>query len=226
MADRDPDRDNRRLEDNKREIERHLVWGWERIIAWYEAESEEEREEVTEGLMRPPHEAILEKGLLYIEVGVNLYDSGGVMISGDEEELDTDLYYMFIAIGSEYLLNAIVLQEVPNYFKDNTSERWRSPNFKGLIEKVSRDLLSCKLTKEQQDIIFDTLQIVGKHRNNIVHLGFHSHTHSYHPGVIHYVLAFLLKEFFEEEEAVLELLYHADADHYIDGDYQALTVED
>ena len=153
-----------------------------------------------------------------------MYESGrGDGFEEDEADISADIYYITMAIGVEYLLNAIVLQNDPSFFADKSDERRRSPSLSKLIGKVCSDLLPTELDNDQRNLIADTLQLIKVRRNNFAHLGYHSSLHSYHPQVIHYVLAYFVKTYFEDEELLLNLLYYADAENYIEGEYGGLT---
>lgn len=47
------------------------MWGWERIIGWYDADNTEERDEIADGLEHPPQQLILEKAFYYLESAID-----------------------------------------------------------------------------------------------------------------------------------------------------------
>lgn len=240
----------RRLERHHREIETRLKEGHERIIGGYiddyqvgkNADENEIREDTVERQIEdhhdnhPPHKSIIEKAGLFLEQALDQYEQRHqldyVPYQFDDENSLMPVYYVHLAIGTEYLLNGIILKNNPQYFKEETDlKKRRSVGF-GKILKTGwrvrgelRDvLLADELDKKQRYLIDDTLALIKLHRDNLVHLGYHTMSHPEDTNIFHHVIAYFLAEFTDQEKLAQQFEQHADLEHLDDEDYCPLAI--
>lgn len=187
--------------------------GYHRIEKFYSVDEAEDPTAIT-GLEEPPHYYLLEDAVEAIKWTIEVRESDDGFVY--DRFSWNHLFYTQFAIGTEWLLSAIVLKHDPEYYFNNSGPR-DTPNFGELRNKIL-GLVSNDLNGFQKKRIVDVIDILRVHRNNRVHLNFHNHSHSNHPPRIYETLAFLISYFFEAASDVvarlIQLFQKKDSNHY------------
>jgi len=163
--------------------------GIERIRTYYSL-PEDKRKEKT-GLESSPHEILMERSANLIFSGFESLEK--IQVIGEGEE---PFHYIFIGIGTEVLLKAIILKEDQDYFIENIKGD-KTLSFNQCKDKLM-DLLPENFTLKQARRIEDVLELIQQKRNNLVHLGFHQMEIYREDYQIVDVLEFLFSYFFRE----------------------------
>ena len=188
------------LEKEIAEIDQFHEEGFNRVKTWYKT-PEERRQEVT-GLDIPPHESMLERAAGFVEWGLGIQ----VSIRGtiDDDPGVTEIYEIFLAIGSEMLLKAGILKIDPEYYFENSSTE-RSMDFEKAKNKILGEL-SQELTDDQRKRLTLVLDLLKIKRDESVHFGFHRQGHHGHPKEIYKALDYLFLRFGGENKDINEVL--------------------
>ncbi|MDS0254702.1 hypothetical protein [Haloarcula argentinensis] len=246
MCSENDGKSQRELQRAHDEVERHIKHGHERIVGWYIDNHEvgqgteqneicrDEVERLIDDYEQPPHQSIINKSILFLEKALDRYEDDNTVKLGYEETLTPDLYYLYLSIGTEILMNGIILKTRPEFFRETYLKHNRSLGLGAIlcdthqgkqVKNELRDHLFAELSEEQQNLIDDTLALIHLQRNNLVHLGYHTFSQPKNWEAFHHVLAYLVSEFTDQNSVAQRLIEHGDLELIDTEGYSLLPVD-
>jgi len=193
------DRENR-----KEELEDfHTSDAFERIMDWYEATPAEREAELR--LDQPPHLSQAEWASEVIRFGFELEDHP--TYEGIEYEYPSvrSIQILLLTVGVEVLFNGIALKVDREWFVNKVEQEGDTPGFGEILNDVLLRWLD-DLSENEKQSVEKVLEILGAHRNNLVHFGFHQERHNPDLPVYYDVVGYLFPRFFDEKFPVVDEL--------------------
>lgn len=205
-----PDKHYQTLKEDIEEFKRFQKKGVLRIRDYYDdLEVPSDTEEKFNSLEDAPHEILKNTSSKLIALGFEFNKESKRKIDSDLGVLHVE--NMLLGIGTEILLEAVLLKEnskwfIENFEKLDSEESPKTPPFDKMRDKLI-SILEKELSREQKDRLKDIFILVKEMRNNAVHFNFH---HTYNPNMYHEIcklLSFLFQKFFPDNPGdVLDIL--------------------
>lgn len=180
------------------ELEDHLKAGNQRIKSYYLDEYDPPEGFENRRLERPPHQDIIERGVGLIKFASRVArdEEGGKFTAFGDPEREAE--FVLYGVGMECLLTGIYLQSDPQSFISYMeSNDCRTPGISDSKNEVLRNL-SEELDDGELSALSLLIDMVIKHRNNEVHLGFHRWGHHYFERLLLEVAVSLIKKYSDE----------------------------
>jgi len=150
-----------------------------------------------------PHDQLRRRAAEFVEAGIEY--PGDHPRSTMADASPWEIHYALVAIGTEILLNAVVMKEDYDRFAElaNYDLNW-TPGIKQCAQWLTRNLPE-EFSETERRRIAQVLRLLRVHRHNSAHLGYHPDTRYRNPREVYRVLAFLFEYFFETDEVVERL---------------------
>jgi hypothetical protein len=192
------------LQSHLETVRGHIDLGQRRIEDFYGHRDLDYDEADTEPLDRPPHQLLIEDGsqLICNAAAINVEPETGRR----PDRADLSIEHLLRGVGTEILLGGIHLKlETDSYLEHLRNSDGNSPSF-WASKEVLEDNLGEKIDDDSVDRLGTILDIIKKHRNNHVHLGFHESGHSEFDLVAYETLKHLIEHYSENSLEAVEIL--------------------
>lgn len=118
-----------------------------------------------------------------------------------------EIHDILIAVGTEVLLQAIILKREWRYFtKHYNPKRGSTISFSVSKRRIEEEYLEGILSDAQLERLSTVLDIISTRRNNSVHFGFHKVGYPHQDKEIYRVLLFLFRYFFDGNLEIVQIL--------------------